>query len=184
MQFLTQHSVLFIVLIFVLIVIDPLTSSTFKTDRYRQYLIYEIKLAKVGKELYGVTPQLFRRLQEYRKIVLSNIYLDHKDQYFLLMNQFLDGTMNQSNFVENIIDLEYLAQTELKIFESELLETKAVQFYIGSNKVYQLINKLYRECQTFRSAFILSDFDDQQILLQNFRNEIKKILAEFKFKLK
>ena len=147
---------------------------------YLKLLKYDKELRLKGKSLSKENEKDYRKLLKYEVTLLDHFNWKQKDQYFLLITNFLDKKIDINEYISQLFKLESEIQNlveELKLDFEKLKEFKPNSVSKGFSK---LIEELCSDCRIFEpDPDLRDDFDVSETQLRNGLREIFLKIQEY-----
>ena len=143
--------------------------ATFNLSRYRQLLAKKDSLTNKNKDFFADT--IFLELLSFESSLETQVYYNHKNNYFALIQKYLNETINPNIFRAQFIEMvnEDLKKSHKILNNFEELSTFWIDLELDEFR--SLFENIHETCLY---AF---EFEDQKdaMLEDTFRDSIQKI---------
>lgn len=145
-------------------------------EDYLKLLKYDEKLKLKGRILSKESEEKYKKLINYKVILLDHFKWQQKDHYFLLLTHFLDKKIDIDEYIEQLFKLEQETQNLVEELKLDFEKLKKFEPNLSSKKFSKFIEELCSDCRIFEpNSDLRDDFDISE---KQLRNGVKKIFLE------
>ena len=146
----------------------------YNKKRYKQLLLLSEDLNYKGKTLFEENRKKYIELMEYQKVIEEEIFWNNKQKFILIMEDFLYGVINFTEFETSFTLLYYKTREKFNTFKTDLKEIENFQPSTRLNRCSNYVIAIFREFEAVK---------DEYCTEKDLQNYVEKVYLKFqKFK--
>ena len=126
---------------------------TYNKERHKQLVIRSQDLKNQGKNLFLENPEEDSELSKYNIGVEEQVFWTHRENFILIMKNFLDNILDFDEF-ETAFTLLY--QITREEFDMSVIDLKQIEKFQPSRRSYRfasVINSIYRQFEEVEDEY-------------------------------
>ena len=143
---------------------------TYDKERHKQLVIRSINLKNQGKNLFLENPKEDSELSKYNIAVEEQVFWTHRENFVLIMKNFLDNILDFDEF-ETAFSLLYRKTTkEVDMFIIDLKQIEKFQPSTRSYRFASVLGSIYRQFE---------EVEDEYCTEQEVKDYVKEVYSKF-----
>ena len=126
---------------------------TYNKERHKQLVIRSQDLKNQGKNLFLENPEEDSELSKYNIAVEEQVFWTHREDFFLLMKNFLDNILDFDEFETAFSLLYWRTSKEVDMFKIDLKQIEKFQPSTRSYRFASYINAIFREFEAVEDEY-------------------------------
>ncbi|NNE31900.1 MAG: hypothetical protein HKN40_05975 [Winogradskyella sp.] len=143
---------------------------TYNKERHKQLVIRSQDLKNQGKNLFLENPEEDSELSKYNIAVEEQVFWTHREDFFLLMKNFIDNIINFDEFETAFSLLYRKTSEEVDMFIIDLKQIEKFQPSTRSYRFASVIGSIYRQFE---------EVEDEYCTEQEVKDYVKEAYLKF-----
>jgi len=143
---------------------------TSNKERHKQLVIRSQDLKNQGKTLFRENPEEYSELLDYNIAVEEQVFWTHREDFFLVMKNFLDNILGFDEF-ETAFSLLFRKTTEE--VDTSIIDLKQIEKFQPSTRSYRFasfIGSIFRQFE---------EVEDEYCTKQEVKDSVEKVYLKF-----
>ena len=142
----------------------------YSKKRHKQLVIRSQDLKNQGKNLFLENPEEDSELSKYNIAVEEQVFWTHREDFFLLMKNFIDNIINFDEFETAFSLLYRKTSEEVDMFIVDLKQIEKFQPSTRSYRFASFIGSIFRQFE---------EVEDEYCTKQEVKDSVKKVYLKF-----
>ena len=143
---------------------------TYNKERHEQLVIRSQDLKNQGKNLFLENPEEDSELSKYNIAVEEHVFWTHRENFVLIMKNFLDNIIDFDEFETAFSLLYEEVRKEVNMFKIDLEQIEKFQPSTRSYRFASVIGSIYRQFE---------EVEDEYCTEQEVKNYVKEAYLKF-----
>lgn len=142
----------------------------YNKKRHKQLVIRSQDLKNQGKNLFLENPEEDSELSKYNIAVEEQVFWTHREDFFLLMKNFIDNILNFDEFETAFSLLYRKTSQEVDMLIIDLKQIEKFQPSTRSSRFASFIGSIFRQFE---------EVEDEYCTKQEVKDSVKKVYLKF-----
>jgi hypothetical protein len=142
----------------------------YSKKRHKQLVIRSQDLKNQGKNLFLENPEENSELSKYNIVVEEQVFWTHREDFFLLMKNFIDNIINFDEFKTAFLLLYRKIREEVDMF---IIDLKQIDKFQPSTRPYRFASFISSILRQFEEV------EDEYCTKQEVKDSVKKVYLKF-----